>query len=78
MQDRDFHVKAAVLARAAPSQWSDFLAALKEYSDSITGHCIEAPTDKLQVAQGRAQMAREILRILRECKVTAERLSSKK
>lgn len=77
-QEKNFVVNAARLAQVAPKEWSEFLAALVVFSDDVVEQCVVSQVDKLPVAQGRAQFAREILRILWECKKTAEQLTAPK
>jgi hypothetical protein len=51
---------AAQIARAAPKSWAEFLAVLATLTASAQHECMHAPSDKMQVAQGRAQQLTEL------------------
>lgn len=72
MNDRDLVMAAAVLARGTPEPWRKFVDALGEYTESRCVECIQAQSDMLQVAQGRAQGLVALLRSLDTCIKTAE------
>ncbi len=71
--DRDLVLKSAALARAAPSQWSDFLAAMKGVTDETLNDVLKSPTEMLQVNQGRARMIASLLETLATCKQDADK-----
>lgn len=61
-------LKTAALARAAPREWAEFLAEWRSYADTKKDECIRAPVEVLQVAQGRAQNAVEMLNLFTKAK----------
>ena len=63
---------AARLAQSAPLQWVEFVDALSNYTEHRCIECIQSPPDMLQVAQGRAQSMVAFLRLLVDCRKTAE------
>jgi hypothetical protein len=70
-------IKAADVARSAQG-WSVFLKALKEYTDEKVAQCIAAPSEMLQVAQGRAQACRDLYVILETCTNRADEIAAKR
>ena len=77
MSDRDLILKSAAVARRSHQEWSDFLAALKSYTDTKRDQCVSSPVDTLQVAQGRAQQCVALLRLLEDCVKTADQITEK-
>jgi hypothetical protein len=77
MNDRDLIYKAAGLARSAPQAWNDFLGALAQYTEQHRSNCISSSVENLQVAQGRAQAYTNLLRLLQDCKTTADKIEGK-
>jgi hypothetical protein len=63
-----------VLRRAAPDAWREFSAALQNYAGQQLHEMAVAPTDKLQVAQGRAQMLISLLKTFEQSLVMAEKI----
>jgi hypothetical protein len=61
MSDAAFIHKTAALARRAPQEWAEFLAAFKEYSNVRAVECVRAPRHALQTTQGRAQQTASLL-----------------
>jgi len=59
--------RALYLHNAAPTAFKDFLTELELRTTLITVAVTEAPQHEILVAQGRAQEARTLLRILQEC-----------
>lgn len=76
-KDRELIHKAAALARSAPREWGDFLQAMQVYTDEKRDQCISSPVESLQVSQGRAQNARDLLRLLSGCLQTSEQIKQK-
>jgi hypothetical protein len=56
---------AAQLAKAAPNSWNEFAAALAAYTQDRKDLCIQAPADKVLLAQGRAQQCVELSSLLK-------------
>jgi hypothetical protein len=61
----------AALAKAAqslrfraPEDWDAFIKALSDRVDAAYDQCVSAPPDRVLMAQGRAQEARDILKTL--------------
>lgn len=78
MSDRDLILKAANLARSAPKEWSDFLAAFKDYADTRRDQCVSSSPDALFVAQGRAQSCVALLRLFEDCLKAADQIQEKR
>lgn len=78
MSDRDLILKTASLARMAPQEWSDFLAAFKQYTDTRRDQCVSSPVDTILIAQGRAQQCASLLRLFEECLTTADQIQEKR
>ena len=55
---------AGRLAKAAPNSWTDFIEALNHYARERTDACVQAPSDKVQIAQGMARQVNELLTLL--------------
>jgi len=51
---------AAHLSRAAPSSWADFMKAFEAYTAERKDSCVQAPADRVLLAQGRAQQCVEL------------------
>jgi hypothetical protein len=65
MKPEEKLVRAAMSLRgAAPAQWDEFIDALNERRIETDDACIEAPSDRLPWAQGRAHALRDLLRVL--------------
>lgn len=61
------------LATARLSQsgdWEAFLSAYREYNAEILKQMISSPLDQLQIAQGRARHADELLRLFEAARTT--------
>jgi hypothetical protein len=71
--DRDLVLKSAALARAAPREWSEFLAAMQGYTDRTVKELVASPPEILQVNQGRLRMLGTLLDTLVECKQAADK-----
>jgi hypothetical protein len=67
-------LNTAALRRAAPDAWREFSAALQNYAGQQLHEMAVAPTDKLQVAQGRAQMLISLLKTFEQSLVMAEKI----
>ncbi len=77
MNDRELIFAAAKLARSAPENWDEFIGALSNYTDIQISNCISSTLEELQRAQGRAQNAATLLRLLREALKTADQIERK-
>lgn len=77
MSDRDLILAAAKLARSAPETWEEFLGALQNYTEAQISNCISSPLEELQRAQGRAQNASALLRLIREALKNADQIERK-
>jgi len=73
VNDKDLILKSAALARAAPGEWSEFLAALQGYTDRTVKELVASPPEILQVNQGRLRMLGTLLDTLAECKQAADK-----
>jgi hypothetical protein len=78
VSDRELILRAAALARRSPQEWSEFLAAFKDYTDVNRERCVSSPLDTLPVAQGRAQNCAALLRLFQECVQTADQITEKR
>jgi hypothetical protein len=61
-----FILSAAMLARAAPDRWADFVAALEAFAIEANTNLVSSELSMLQVNQGRAQAWSVILRSCRD------------
>jgi len=77
MSDRDLIIAAAKLARGAPETWEEFLGALQVYTEAQISNCISSPLEELQRAQGRAQNASALLRLIRDALKNADQIERK-
>lgn len=57
-----------------PDVWDRLSQGLREALEPEAKHVVRAPPPMLQVAQGRAQVAEDILMLLRHCSELAESL----
>lgn len=76
--ERDLIMAAARLARTAPINWDQFLAAVQAYSSQQITNCIQSPLDQLPVSQGRAQATARLYGILAECVSSADKIEGKR
>lgn len=58
---------ALFMRNADPRAYEAFVAELRTYVTSLTVAVTEAPQENILNAQGRAQMARQLLLIFNEC-----------
>lgn len=77
MQHQQLILKAANLARSAPTQWADFLKALAEYKEHHRDNLLNSPLDALQVNQGRAQMLDITCNLLAKAVEDADKINGK-
>jgi hypothetical protein len=77
VSNKNFVVAAASLARAAPSQWDQFVRAMSEHYESTKEQFVSSPSSSIQLAQGRAQEARDILNLCRDCKSEADQIENR-
>lgn len=76
MNDRDFILAAAALARRAPDEWKQFMDTFGDYVEDKIVECIQAPVEMLQVAQGRAQSLVKLGQTLGDCLKKAEDIAN--
>lgn len=64
-----FRQSTKVLKNAAPEEFGVFLHNLETYADELTVAVTQAPPTEIMNAQGRAQIARALVRHCLECDV---------
>lgn len=57
-------LKAAHLSKAAPNSWGEFIEAFTAYARERVDLCIQAPADKVLLAQGMARQVNELLALM--------------
>lgn len=57
---------AARLSKAAPNTWPDFIAAFEEFARDRESACVQAPSDRVLLAQGMARQCIELLTLLKD------------
>ena len=57
---------AMIVREAAPEAWQHFVMALSQYAGGVANDMVDCPPDNLRLAQGRAQMAVRIAKILHD------------
>lgn len=67
-------LRAAELARHAPSQWNDFLGALRDYTTDQTTILVKSAPEELPRQQGRAQVAVHLTETLANCLTLADKI----
>jgi hypothetical protein len=72
VNDEELILKAAALS--STRDWAEFLAAFARYTDERMEQCVASPAADLKQAQGRAQDARHLLKLFRECRPQAEKI----
>lgn len=65
--DSDISFAAEALKRAAPREFDVFLASIKSIAAEAQTTLLAAPPEGIVNAQGQAQMAARLLRLLRNC-----------
>lgn len=68
---------AARLSRAAPNTWDEFIKAFEVYATVRKDSCVQAPADKVLLAQGRAQQCVELSSLFRNAIATANAATQK-
>lgn len=68
---------AARLQRANPNGWKDFMDAFEGVAAAKTKECVQAPPDKVIVAQGRAQQCADLLDLFANSLAKADALAAK-
>ena len=68
---------AARLSRAAPNSWDDFVKAFEAFTGTRKDACIQAPADKVLLAQGRAQQCVELSSLFTNAIKTASDMAAK-
>lgn len=66
---------AEKLKRAAPNEFHEFLAATTKLVSQAQSALLAAPPEGIINAQGQAQLAARLLKLLRECSERAEQLT---
>lgn len=72
--NQELALKVAALRRAAPREWEEMLAEMRRYANARMADCVSSPLGMLQVAQGRAQNARDMVRLFEDAVKTADRI----
>lgn len=67
-------LSTAALRRAAPDAWRDFAMALQNYAGQQLHEMASAPVERLQVAQGRAQLLISLIKTFEQSLVTADKI----
>lgn len=75
--DRNLILAAAELARSNPQKWDEFLTAMSEYSAKAMDTLVSSGPENLKVAQGRAQMSRDLKALLEGAVKSADRITSR-
>lgn len=75
--DDKLSIAAAKLQRAAPSLWSEFMDAFSAFSGMRAGEVVQAPPDKVFVAQGRAQQCAEFSTLFANALKKADDIAAK-
>jgi hypothetical protein len=65
------------LREAAPSSWDEFVLAFENYAVEISTDLVIADHDKIFIAQGRAQSARDFASMFRNCRDELEHLQER-
>lgn len=68
---------AAYLSRAAPNKWVDFVKAFEAYAAERKDSCVQAPADRVLLAQGRAQQCVELSSLFMNAIATANAATQK-
>lgn len=68
---------AAQLARSSPRSWDEFLAAYRAHCHEVLKQVISSPPETVQVAQGRARHADELLKQLETALAVAEQIEKR-
>jgi hypothetical protein len=68
---------AAHLSRAAPNSWSDFVKAFEALTVERKDNCVQAPADRVLLAQGRAQQCVELSSLFTNAIATANEAKQK-
>jgi hypothetical protein len=76
--DAKLALAAVSLKARAIEDFDQFLVALREYANTQRDNCIQSPVETLQVAQGRAQQCAQLLKILENCRETADSIERMK
>lgn len=57
---------AARLSRAAPNTWPELIEAFEVFTRDRESACVQAPSDKVLLAQGMARQCIELLTLLKD------------
>lgn len=68
---------AALLKRANPNLWNEFVTAFENVRADAIDLCVQAPADQVLGKQGRAQQLKELSNTFQNCIATAENLEAK-
>lgn len=75
--DDDLTTPAASLARRAPQEWNEFIAAFRKYAERRRDEMMRAPNEELQRSQGRAQACSVLVPLLEDAVKAADRVNSR-
>lgn len=75
---KNLTLRAAELARRAPSEWQRFIEALQNLTNHRRDECVSSPADSLFLAQGRARESASLLRTMEACLKTADQIAEKR
>lgn len=78
MSERELILKAAILAKAAPESWSQFLGAFALYTEQQRSNLVASSLEYLPVNQGQARACTHLLGILKDCKIKADEIEGKR
>lgn len=70
--------RATALFRTAPQAWEAFIQALSDRGADAKDVCVTAPPDMLVTAQGRAQEAMLLLKLLRDAPAKVTEIEAKR
>lgn len=70
-------VAVSRLQRANPNGWKDFMEAFEGVATAKTKECVQAPGDKVILAQGRAQQCADLLDLFANALARADALATK-
>lgn len=62
----NLQVAAARLSRAAPNMWIEFMVELAAYARDRESACVQAPADRVLLAQGGARQCNELFTLFTE------------
>jgi hypothetical protein len=75
--DQAFVQAIAMLARAAPQEWGQFLNQFENYGKQQAMACVQSPPLELNRMQGRAQQCASLQDLFSHAVKTADRMAQK-